>query len=130
MTHDSNSAKPKFICEPWDGTQGAAFTRHFAPNFKGALHGIQDRLATLFDHLNQDDPGSANNPHPGAIGSDLRLESERLYRLRSRKLFSLIRQHVIDETVRQDLDDNANHEGVAAWTIVTRYGQQPTHRPN
>jgi hypothetical protein len=119
MSDDSNPGKPRYLCTPWDGTQGATFTRHFAPDFKGALHGIQDKLATLFDHLDEEDPGSANNPHPGAVGSEQRLESERLYRLRSRTLFSLISQ------LRQDIDDNAGNEGVAAWRIVTRYGQQP-----
>eukprot|EP00974_Lingulodinium_polyedra_P123586 11187340-Lingulodinium_polyedra.AAC.1 len=48
--------KPKLLCEPWDGTQGDEFTQRFAPDFKRALHTVQDKFASLYSTLEGTDP--------------------------------------------------------------------------
>jgi hypothetical protein len=132
---DFDSAKPRLLCEPWDGSQGAAFLQRFAPDFEGALHTVQDRFASLYDHLHELDPGSTNNPHPGTAphgrgaqatpADDKYLESERAYNLRSRKLYGLIRQHVTDPAIRQEIDALAIKSGIEAWKIVKAQGTPP-----
>eukprot|EP00965_Chrysotila_dentata_P045931 1526721-Pleurochrysis_carterae.AAC.1 len=114
MDNNYDAAK-HFLCEPWDGTKGAEFLRRFAPNFEGALHTIQDKYASLYDHLTGNDPGSSPaNPHVGTAPTgtrsqatnprrEVRGEQARFFS-RSKTLFGLIRMHVTDPTIRQELD--------------------------
>eukprot|EP00965_Chrysotila_dentata_P030459 1014018-Pleurochrysis_carterae.AAC.1 len=71
---DSNyDASKRLLCEPWDGTQGAGSVRRFASQFEAALHTIQDKYASLYDHLFCIDPGaSPAHPHPGAATAGTR----------------------------------------------------------
>eukprot|EP00965_Chrysotila_dentata_P228494 6196633-Pleurochrysis_carterae.AAC.1 len=117
VTMDNNyDALKRLLCEPWDGTQGAEFLRRFAPDFEGALHTTQDKYSALYDHLTGNDPASSPvGPHVGTAPTGTRsqatnpseekyVESERDSYLRSKKLFGLIRLHVTDPAIRQELN--------------------------
>eukprot|EP00965_Chrysotila_dentata_P015712 520095-Pleurochrysis_carterae.AAC.1 len=93
---DNNyDASKLLLCEPWDGTQGAEFARRFVPQFEAALHTIQNKYASLYDHLSGTDPGaSPSHPHSGAAPAGTRsqaatnsaedkyIQSKRTYNLR------------------------------------------------
>ena len=88
-------------CAPWDGMQGPEFTRRFAPEFKNALHMHQDGYNSLHDHLLGIDVGGPNGPaHPGGGAAP---PSIRAFDLRSKKLYGLIVQHVIDIDIKTRL---------------------------
>ena len=87
----------RFICAPYNGKRGPAYTRRFRPDFIGALHSQADRFATIHNHWARVDPGAqpadptlTRIPHPGAANSNLRAESEIAYIARSKKLYALI----------------------------------------
>lgn len=110
-------------CAPYYGDIGEEFTRRFQPEFEGALHSHVDNYASLYEHVVlQNDPGSAANPAPaGPPGQATRLA----FATRMKKSFGLIRRHVEDPTIRDDIDANAMGDGPAAWQIVVGYGQVP-----
>jgi hypothetical protein len=125
------------ICAPWYGESGAPFLRVFQPAFKGGLHTHVDEFASLYDHLMELDPGATPGgvlvPHPGPAfggqaGVAMQARSTQLYISRRKKLFGLIRRHVEDDAIRDEIDANANGDAVAAWAIVVGHGQpQPLH---
>jgi len=108
--------------------------RVFQRNFEGALHAEVDEFASLHDHLvTRTDPGNAPAAggamvvHPGGgvagqAGIAMQAKSALAFEARKRKSFGLIRQHVEDETIRDDIDANAPGDGPAAWLIVIAAG--------
>ena len=132
---DNSYDKTKYkFCAPWYGEIGIAFTRVFQRNFEGALHAEVDEFASLHDHLvTRTDPGNAPAAggamvvHPGGgvagqAGIAMQAKSALAFEARKRKSFGLIRQHVEDETIRDDIDANAPGDGPAAWLIVIAAG--------
>ena len=132
---DNSYDKTKYkFCAPWYGEIGVAFTRVFQRNFEGALHAEVDEFASLHDHLvTRTDPGNAPVAggamvvHPGGgvagqAGIAMQAKSALAFEARKRKSFGLIRQHVEDETIRDDIDANAPGDGPAAWLIVIAAG--------
>ena len=120
----------KYICEPYFGRKGAAYSRRFKIDFIGALHGQIDKFASLYDHYMREDPGAvrvdgSNVPHPGTANSNLRQESELAYTLRSKKLYSLIWAHVEDIDMRAQLETVAGN-GLAAWAELEHMANLPT----
>ena len=122
------------ICAPWYGESGAPFLRVFQPAFKGGLHTHVDEFASLYDHLMELDPGATPGgvliPHPGPAfggqaGIAMQARSTQLYTSRQKKLFGLIRRHIEDDAIRDEIDANANGDAVAAWAIVVGHGQPP-----
>ena len=89
MSHHMDYDAKKFpCCAPWDGTQGAPFTRRFAPQFKASLHNFQDGYSSLHAHLDGTDIGGQNGPaHPGGAPG---VTSLRAFELRSSRLYGLI----------------------------------------
>jgi hypothetical protein len=131
---DNSYDKSKYrLCAPWFGEIGVPFTRVFQRNFEGALHANVDEFASLHDHLvTRTDPGNqigggAVVAHPGGgvagqAGITMQAKSALAFQARKRKSFGLIRQHVEDETIRDDIDANAPGDGPAAWLIVIAAG--------
>lgn len=105
-------------CAPHYGEIGEAFTRRFRPEFEGALHSYVDAYASLYEHVVlQNDPGSAADPPPaGAAGEAMR----RAFSQRQKKSFGLIRRHIEDPTICDDIDTRAMGNGPAAWAIVVK----------
>ena len=132
---DNSYDKTKYkLCAPWFGEIGVAFTRVFQRNFEGALHAEVDGYASLHDHLvtrtapgNAPVGGGAVVAHPGGAvagqaGIAMQAKSALAFEARKRKSFGLIRQHVEDETIRDEIDANAPGDGPAAWLIVIAAG--------
>ena len=128
---DNSYDKTKYrLCAPWLGEIGAEFTRVFRRDFEGALHREVDDYGSLHDHLvTRSDPGNVpigGGPtvvHPGGAvagqaGIGMQAKSASAFQARKRKSFGLIRLHVEDETIRDDIDANAPGDGPAAWQIV------------
>ena len=93
-----------------------------------------DEFASLYDHLMELDPGATPGgvliPHPGPAfggqaGIAMQARSTQLYTSRQKKLFGLIRRHIEDDSIRDEIDANANGDAVAAWAIVVGHGQPP-----
>ena len=93
-----------------------------------------DEFASLYDHLMELDPGATPGgvliPHPGPAfggqaGIAMQARSTQLYTSRQKKLFGLIRRHIEDDAIRDEIDANANGDAVAAWAIVVGHGQPP-----
>eukprot|EP00965_Chrysotila_dentata_P247901 6208028-Pleurochrysis_carterae.AAC.1 len=94
-----------------------------------------DEYASLYNHLTGNDPGSSlGNPHVGTAPtgtssqatnlSEVKdVESEHAYYLRSRKLFGLIRLHVTDPAIHQELETTVRGNGKPAWQVVETHGQ-------
>ena len=135
INKDNSYDKTKYpLCAPWYGEIGSEFTRTFRRNFEGALHAQVDDFASLHDHLvTRTDPGNAPigggaaNAHPGAglagqAGVTMQAKSTLAFEARKRKSFGLIRLHIEDETIRDDIDANAPGDGPAAWLIVIAAG--------
>lgn len=99
-------------CAPHYGEIGEAFTRRFRPEFEGALHAYVDAYASLYEHVVlQTDPGSAADPAPaGAAGEAMR----RAFSQRQKKSFGLIRRHIEDPAICDDIDARAMGDGPAA----------------
>ena len=135
INKDNSYDKTKYpLCAPWYGEIGSEFTRTFRRNFEGALHAQVDDFASLHDHLvTRTDPGNvpvaggAAVAHPGAglagqAGVTMQAKSTLAFEARKRKSFGLIRLHIEDETIRDDIDANAPGDGPAAWLIVIAAG--------
>ena len=135
INKDNSYDKTKYkLCAPWFGEIGAEFTRVFQRNFEGALHAEVDEFASLHDHLvTRTDPGNAPIgggaavAHPGGgvagqAGIAMQAKSVLAFQARKRKSFGLIRLHIEDETIRDDIDANAPGDGPAAWQIVIAAG--------
>ena len=125
MADQSYDARRFKLCAPWDGTRGAAYTRRFKPQICAAFHGIDNDKNTLFDHLiSETDPGGVNGtaipPANNQANNDLRTERK----LFANKAFSLIRSHVLDTMIQNEIDTVAGNAncGVMAWAIVEAYG--------
>eukprot|EP00965_Chrysotila_dentata_P235127 6200579-Pleurochrysis_carterae.AAC.1 len=58
------------VCSASHGTarKGFRFVPRFTPQFEAAPHTIQEKDASLYDHLSGTDPGASPSadPHPGA----------------------------------------------------------------
>lgn len=135
INKDNSYDKTKYpLCAPWYGEIGSEFTRTFRRNFEGALHAQVDDFASLHDHLvTRTDPGNAPVAggaavaHPGAglagqAGVTMQAKSTLAFEARKRKSFGLIRLHIEDETIRDDIDANAPGDGPAAWLLVIAAG--------
>ena len=115
-------------CAPWFGEVGQEFTRRFRPEFEGALHSFVDSYASLYDHVVLlSDPGAPGVPHqpPGAAAAAVaaRAASAQAYAIRQKKSFALIRKHIEDQAIRDDLDAPAIvGQGTLAWPIVIMAG--------
>lgn len=104
-------------CAPYYGEIGEEFTRRFQPEFEGALHGIVDAYASLYDHVVlRNDPGSAAAPIPG--GGAAAAASMNAFRLRQKRSFGIIRKHIEDPTIRDTIDAQAMGDGPAAWALI------------
>eukprot|EP00965_Chrysotila_dentata_P157521 5203688-Pleurochrysis_carterae.AAC.1 len=119
---DKCDASKHLLCESWDGTQGAEFVRLFAPQFEAPLH---------ITHLS-----SPAYPHPGAVPAGARsqattpaedkyIESERAYKVRSKKLFGLLRGHVTDPPIIEESETTTSGNGKSAWATLQSHGQPP-----
>lgn len=116
MTTPSYDTRKYECCAPFHGEVGEEFTRRFRPEFEGALHSYVDAYASLYEHVvNQDDPGS---PAAIAAGGGTGAAIMMAYNQRLKKSFGLIRRHVEDPTLRDDIDANAMGDGPAAWNII------------
>jgi hypothetical protein len=128
INKDNSYDKTKYRhCAPWYGEIGAEFTRVFQRNFEGALHAEVDDFASLHDHLvTRTDPGNAPIgggaavAHPGAAvagqaGVAMQAKSTLAFEARKRKSFGLIRLHIEDETIRDDIDVNAPGDGLTLF---------------
>ena len=135
INKDNSYDKTKYkLCAPWFGDIGAEFTRVFRRNFEGALHAEVDDYASLHDHLvSRTDPGNAPIVggaavvHPGGavagqVGVAIQAKSVLAFQARKRKSIGLIRLHVEDETIRDDIDANAPGDGPLAWQLVIAAG--------
>ena len=117
------------ICAPWSGERGPKFTRTFAPAFKNGLLGKHDDFDNLATTLQDDDMGGAG-PNaraypPGGGGAGMvgyRAKAIQAHSSRRATLCSLIRTHVLDPDIQEDIDNNANQDGIQAWAIVLRAG--------
>lgn len=110
-------------CAPFHGEIGEEFTRRFRPEFEGALHSVVDNYASLYEHVVlQTDPGSAADPPPaGAAGEG----SRRAFAQRQKRSFGLIRKHIEDPALRDEIDANAMGDGPAAWAIIVARCTRP-----
>ena len=120
------------ICAPWNGQRGPLFARVFAPAFRNGLLGYHDKYNNLLETLNGTDMGGAAAGAPafpaaggGAAGVAANAEAVAAHAQRVAKLCSLIRQHITDPDIQEDIDVNANGDGIAAWNIVQGYGNAP-----
>ncbi|KAL3920553.1 MAG: hypothetical protein SGPRY_005209 [Prymnesium sp.] len=103
-TYDSRKYE---CCAPYHGEVGEEFTRRFRPEFEGALHSYVDNFASLYENVVlQTDPGSGYDPAPAG----------------AKKSFGLIRRHVEDPTMRDEIDQRAMGDGPAAWEIIVQLG--------
>lgn len=111
-------------CAPYYGEIGEEFTRRFRPEFEGALHGIVDAYASMYDHVVlRNDPGSAAAPIPG--GGAAATASLNAFRLRQKKSYGIIRRHIEDPTLRDAIDAQAMGDGPAAWALITQLCSRP-----
>lgn len=110
-------------CAPFYGEVGEEFTRRFRPEFEGALHSYVDNYASLYEHVVlQNDPGSAAAIAAGGAAGAAIMAA---YNQRLKKSFGLIRKHVEDPTLRDDIDANAMGDGPQAWTIIVNACTMP-----
>lgn len=116
MTTPSYDTRKYECCAPFHGEVGEEFTRRFRPEFEGALHSYVDAYASLYEHVVlQNDAGS---PAAIAAGGGTGAAIMMAYNQRLKKSFGLIRRHVEDPTLRDDIDANAMGDGPAAWNII------------
>ena len=117
------------ICAPWSGERGPKFTRIFEPAFKNGLLGKHDDFDNLFTTLQDNDMGGAGplaRAFPAGGGGagmvGYRAKAIQAHSSRRATLCSLIRTHVLDPDIQEDIDTNANQDGIQAWDIVRRAG--------
>eukprot|EP00965_Chrysotila_dentata_P256362 6212518-Pleurochrysis_carterae.AAC.2 len=104
--------------------------------FEAALHNIQDKYASLYDHLFGTDSGaSPAHPNPGATPAgtcsqattpawDKYVRSKGAYNLGFKK-FGLIRKHVTHPAILQEINTTTIGDGRAAWAILQGHVEPP-----
>ena len=131
MTNSTGGYDTKIysICAPWSGERGPKFTRIFEPAFKNGLLGKHDDFDNLHTTLQDNDMGGAGpaaRPFPAGGGGagmvGYRAKAIQAYTHRRATLCSLIRTHVLDADIQEEIDNNANQDGIQAWAIVRRAG--------
>ena len=108
----------QFICKPYGASDPEA-AKLFLKQFLDAAEGVEQPGGewTAADTLNGDDEGGSNNPIGGGLAAAVRASKQRKYDVRCKKAMSLLKQHMLIETVADKLRDDyaGDPEGAIDW---------------
>ena len=109
LTNPDFDAK-KYICAPWHGKRGPSWFRIFKPAFENALKQKKDNFSTLYQHLRGIDFGGWALNAPAHIAGAGALAAQNALSIQARitradELLSLIKIHIINEDINDEIDN-------------------------